>query len=128
MEEQKICGKQVEDSSRGEGGFVPFYIASCQLYDSREQEQRILWVPVAFAAQGRCIFATGSPFDPVEFNGRVYIPGQGNNAYIFPGMALGAIAAGLHHVTDRMFLKASQVFGKIPEMDCFSNLKPWQNV
>ena len=55
------------------------------------------------------MFASGSPFDPVELNGKVYVPGQGNNAYIFPGVALGAIASGAHHVTDGMFLKASQV-------------------
>lgn len=36
-------------------------------------------------------------------------PGQGNNAYIFPGMAVAAIVSGTHHVTDEMFLKASQV-------------------
>ncbi len=55
------------------------------------------------------MFASGSPFKPVTVNGKTYYTGQGNNAYIFPGVALGAIVSGAHHVTDRMFLKASQV-------------------
>ena len=55
------------------------------------------------------MFASGSPFDPVTINGKTFYPGQGNNAYIFPGVALGAIASGVYHITDRMFLKASQV-------------------
>ena len=55
------------------------------------------------------MFASGSPFDPVTVNGKTFYPGQGNNAYIFPGVALGAIVAGAHHVTDGMFLRASQV-------------------
>ena len=40
---------------------------------------------------------------------KTFYPGQGNNAYIFPGVALGAIVSGAHHVTDAMFLKVSQV-------------------
>jgi malate dehydrogenase (oxaloacetate-decarboxylating)(NADP+) len=56
---------------------------------------------------GRALFACGSPFDPVEFNGKTYVPRQGNNSYIFPGVGLGAIACGAKSITDEMFMSSA---------------------
>lgn len=57
--------------------------------------------------KGSVLFASGSPYKPVEFQGKVYEPGQGNNMYIFPGLGLGAILAKARHVTDSMVEQAS---------------------
>ncbi len=57
--------------------------------------------------KGRAIYASGSPFEPVSIDGQTFRPGQGNNAYIFPGVGLGVIASGSTRVTDEMFAAAA---------------------
>ncbi|XLR40485.1 hypothetical protein S83_025145 [Arachis hypogaea] len=59
-------------------------------------------------SKGQAIFASGSPFDPVEYEGKVFVPGQANNAYIFPGFGLGLIISGAIRVRDEMLLAASE--------------------
>ncbi len=59
-------------------------------------------------SDGRAIFASGSPFPPVQFEGRSIVPGQGNNAYIFPGVGLGIVVSGAKRVTRTMFSIAAK--------------------
>ncbi|VAH63817.1 unnamed protein product [Triticum turgidum subsp. durum] len=69
-------------------------------------EQAYTW------SKGRAVFATGSPFDPVEYNGKIYVPGQANNAYIFPGFGLGVVMSGAIRVHDDMLLAASEALAQ----------------
>ena len=65
-------------------------------------EQAYTW------SKGAAIFASGSPFQPVQYEGRTLTPGQGNNVYIFPGVGLGVLSCCCSVVTDSMFLAAAR--------------------
>jgi len=63
--------------------------------------------------QGRAIFTSGSPFDEVRFKDKVFKPGQGNNAYIFPGIGLGVIVSEATRISEDMFLVAARTLADL---------------
>jgi len=69
------------------------------------------------ATHGRALFACGSPFDPVTLHGKTFVPRQGNNSYIFPGVGLGAIVSRTSRITDEMFMAAARTLASLVDAD-----------
>lgn len=84
--------------------------------------------------QGKAIIATGSPFAPVEYNGRKYPIAQCNNVYIFPGVGLGVVACSSPKVTERMFVEAALVLSnhapslKDPSASLFADFEKLRSI
>lgn len=70
--------------------------------------------------EGRAIFTSGSPFNEVQYKDKVFKPGQGNNAYIFPGIGLGAIVSEASRITEDMFLVAAKALADLVSEDDLS--------
>jgi malate dehydrogenase (oxaloacetate-decarboxylating)(NADP+) len=74
-------------------------------------EQAYVW------SGGRAMFASGSPFDAVVYAGRTFRPSQGNNAYVFPGIGLGAVACRARTLPDELFLTAARTLATLVEQN-----------
>ena len=59
-------------------------------------------------SKGKVIFTSGSPFGVVNYAGKEYRPGQGNNSYVFPGIGMGAVACNARIINDEMFLASAK--------------------
>jgi malate dehydrogenase (oxaloacetate-decarboxylating)(NADP+) len=64
-------------------------------------------------SDGKCVYASGTSFDPVELEGKKFVPGQANNAYIFPGFGLGAVAAKALTIEDDDFIVAADALAEL---------------
>jgi malate dehydrogenase (oxaloacetate-decarboxylating)(NADP+) len=69
------------------------------------------------SSDGRAIFASGSPFTPVTAAGMVLLPAQANNAYIFPGIGLGALLSGASRISESMFAEAARTLAEMVTED-----------
>jgi malate dehydrogenase (oxaloacetate-decarboxylating) len=76
--------------------------------------------------EGRAVIGTGSPFPPIKRNGKPFTVDQTNNAYVFPGVGLGALAVGARRVTDNMFKAAAGALADVSpaRLDPAANLLP----
>jgi malate dehydrogenase (oxaloacetate-decarboxylating)(NADP+) len=92
----------IEEMSRLNEHPIVFALSNPTSKSECTAEQAYAW------SGGRALFASGSPFDAVTVEGRRFVPRQGNNSYIFPGVGLGVVTARASRVTDGMFMAAAR--------------------
>lgn len=84
--------------------------------------------------EGRALIATGSPFAPVNYHGKLYHIAQCNNSYIFPGIGLGVVASGATRITENMLMASSRALADCspllqdPQADLLPSLGEIQSV
>jgi malic enzyme len=75
------------------------------------------------STKGQCVFASGSPFPNVTYDNKTYIPGQGNNSYIFPGVGLAIVTCGIRHIPQELFYIAAKTLSEqVTDEDLLSGL------
>jgi len=99
---QTFTREVIETMSRLNDRPIVFALSNPTSKSECTAEQAYTW------SGGRALFASGSPFDPVETGGRRFVPRQGNNSYIFPGVGLGVVSVQSSRVTDGMFMAAAR--------------------
>ncbi|KAL5264151.1 hypothetical protein ACHWQZ_G005286 [Mnemiopsis leidyi] len=97
----------IEEMSRNNERPIIFALSNPTSKSECSAEEAYKW------SNNKAVFASGSPFPKYEQNGVVFEPGQGNNAYIFPAVALGVMCCGSVSIPDELFLQAAEALSHL---------------